>query len=248
MLKVSAFLLIAYAATLMPPRARAAQLEAPWSLPPLTAKPESLLQAAKAAAAPKEGDIETLFEEHNYRLDDRGGKQYSVRRVYRYLTEKGVEDSSCSETNWSSWCEDKPEFHVRVISPNGQVHALDPQSIGEAPLADDTPNLLSDEKLLRAPLPAIEVGAIVEEEIVSHQTRPFFDRGEVERVLLADTNPLRKLRITIDAPASIPLKYEVLGIKGLKPQRTEAGGRVQLVFETGPAHRGTTWLTHTRNW
>ena len=235
MLKVLAFLLIAFATSLVSRWALAAQLEAPWSLPALTAKPELLLQAAKAVAAPKDGDIETLFEEHKYQLDDHGGKQYTVRRIYRYLTEKGVEDSSCSETNWSSWCEDKPEFHVRVISPNGQVHALDPQSIGEAPLADDTPNLLSDEKLLRAPLPAIEVGAIVEEEIVSHQTRPFFEHGEVERVLLADTNPLRKLRITIDAPKSIPLKYEVLGIKGLEPVRSEADGRVQLVFETGPS-------------
>jgi hypothetical protein len=214
---------------------QAAPLEAPWSLPALTAKPEALLQAAKALPAPKEGDIEMLFEEHLYRLDDHGGKQSSVRRVYRYLTQKGVEDSSCSEANWSAWCEDKPEFHVRVISPDGQVHALDPQSIGEAPLADNTPDLLSDDKLLRAPLPAIEVGAIVEEEVVSHQTKPFFERGEVERILLADTNPIRKLRIVIDAPSAVPLKYEVLGIADMKPQRSEAGGRVQLVFETGPS-------------
>ena len=62
------------------------------------------------------------------------------------------------------------------------------------------PYIFSDEKLLRGPLPAIVVGAVVEEEIETNEIRPLFDHGIVERFLLAQQYPVRKLRLVIDAP------------------------------------------------
>ena len=180
-----------------------------------------------------------LFEEHVYHLDAEGREHRIARRVYRYVTEKGVDDWSCTEADWSPWCEEKPVFRVRVITPDGQVHALDQESIGEAPQEQDVPNLFSDDKLLRAPLPAIVVGAVVEEEIETREVRSLFDHGIVERFLLTQQYPVRKLRLAIDAPAALPLKYEMVGSDakavGAPAQRVvEADGRTSLVFELGP--------------
>ncbi len=226
-------------AALSIPQVSLATVEAPWNLPALSAKPEDILHAAAAAPAPKDGDVEMLFEEHVYRLDQQGRQHRTSRRVYRYLTDKGVDDWSCTEADWSPWCEEKPIFRVRVITPDGQAHALDQESVGEAPAEQDAPNLFSDEKLLRGPLPAIVVGAVVEEEIETNEVRALFDHGIVERFLLAQQYPVRKLRLVIDAPAALPLKYEVVA-SDAKPVRTErvpsslGGGRTSLVFELGP--------------
>ena len=190
-------------------------------------------QAAAASPSPKDGDVEMLFEEHFYKLDEQGRQQRVSRRVYRLLTEKGVDDWSCTEADWSPWCEEKPIFRVRVITPDGQAHALDQESIGEAPAGQDSPNMFSDDKLLRGPLPAVVVGAVVEEEIETHEVRSLFDHGIVERFLLGQQYPVRKLRLTIEAPSTLPLKYEVLA-SDAKPVRTEDKGRVSLVFELGP--------------
>jgi len=218
---------------LFAPQASLAAVEAPWNLPALSAKPEDILHAATASPAPKDGDVEMLFEEHVYRLDEQGRQHRTSRRVYRYLTDKGVDDWSCTEADWSPWCEGKPIFRVRVITPDGQAHAVDQESIGEAPAEQDTPNLFSDEKLLRGPLPAIVVGAVVEEEIETSEVRSLFDHGIVERFLLGQQYAVRKLRLVIDAPSALPLKYEVLG-SDAKPVRTEDKGRTSLVFELGP--------------
>ena len=209
-----------------------AAAEDPWNGPAMSAKPDELLRLATAAPAPKDIDIELLFEEHTYQLDLAGRQTRSVRRVFRYLTDKGVEDWSYTEADWSPWREERPVIHARVVTPDGQVRSLDPESIGEVPVEQDNPNLLSDQKMFRAPLPAIQVGAIVEEEIINREIRPLFDHGAVERLLLADSHPIRKLRVVIDYPAALPLRYEVLGTD-LKPVRTEREGRVKLLFDAG---------------
>ena len=121
--------------------------EEPWNLPALSASPEAILKAAAAQPAPKDGDIEMLYEEHAFKLDEQGREHRISRRVYRFLTEKGVDDWSCTEADWSPWCEEKPIFRVRVITPDGQAHALDQESIGEAPQEQDSPQLFSDDKL-----------------------------------------------------------------------------------------------------
>jgi hypothetical protein len=219
--------------TMLAPLSGRAAVEEPWNLPALSASPETILKAAAAQPAPKDGDIEMLFEEHIYRLDGEGRQSRIARRVYRYLTEKGVDDWSSTEADWSPWCEEKPIFHVRVITPDGQAHALDPESIGEAPAEQDSPTMFSDDKLLRAPLPAIVVGAVVEEEIETREVRSLFDHGIVERFSLTQQYPVRKLRLSIEAPSALPLKYQAIG-SSAKPARSEADGRTALVFELGP--------------
>jgi hypothetical protein len=82
-------------------------------------------------------------------------------------------------------------------------------------------------------LPAIVVGAVVEEEIESREVRSLFDHGIVERFALTQQYPVRKLRLSIEAPSALPLKYEAIS-SDAKPVRSEAGGHTTLVFELGP--------------
>jgi hypothetical protein len=199
----------------------------------MSARPDEVLRAAAAAPTPAGAEVEMIFEQHDYQFDRDGRQRRAVRRVFRYLTEKGVENWSSTEADWSAGCEERPEIRARVIAPDGQAHPLDPETIGEVPVDQDNPNLMSDQKLLRAPLPAIEVGAVVEEEIVSREKRPFFDYGMVERLLLAESYPTRKFRLIVAYPAVLPLRYEVLGSE-LKPDRSEDHGIVTLRFEAGP--------------
>jgi hypothetical protein len=212
---------------------RAAAAEGPWDSPAMSLPPEALLHAAGKMPTAKDSDIEMLFEEHSYKLDAEGRQNRTVRRVFRYLTDKGLEDWAYTEADWLPWCEEKPAIRARVVTPDGHAHALDPESIGEAAVDQGDPNLLSDQKQFRAPLPAIEIGAIVEEQIETHETRPFFDHGIVERVLSSDNYPIHAFRMSVDAPASLPLHCEVLG-DAPKPIRTESSGRVVLHFAAGP--------------
>ena len=119
--------------------------------PAFSAKPAAILHAAKTAADPKEADVEMLFEEHHFQLDAQGREHRAVHRVFRYLTERGVEDWSYTEADWSPWCEEKPVILRRVITADGQTHPLDPESVAEVPAGPDDPSLFSDQKLLRVP-------------------------------------------------------------------------------------------------
>ena len=134
---------------------------------------------------------------------------------------------------WTPWCEDRPQLRARVLPPDGTVQELDPKSIGEAPVQQE-PNVWSDRKIVRAPLPAIRPGTIAETEVVLREVQPLFARGVVKRFGLAQFFPVRTLRLIIDFPAQLPLRYEVRGME-IKPLRTETSGSVRLVFETRPA-------------
>jgi hypothetical protein len=205
----------------------------PLDAPAFSIKSADVLQAAKAGEEPKDVDVEMLFEEHRYQLDAEGREHRTVHRIFRYLTDRGVEDWCNTEADWCPSCEEKPVIRARVITSDGVSHELDPESIAEVSSGADDHNMFSDQKLLRAPLPAIEVGAVVEEEIINREQRPLFDRGLVERFQLTDTHPVRQLRLVIEAPTSLPLQYEVLGSE-LRPTRSEHDGKVTLRLDTGP--------------
>jgi len=207
--------------------------ETPWERGAFAAEPAAVLEALDAIPAPDDVDVHVLLEEETYRFDAQGLKTHTLRRVYRCMTEAGAEDWSFSEGEWSPWCEERPEIRARVITPNGKAHQLDPKNLAEVPVDQDSRNVYVDRRMLRGPLPAVRAGAAVEEQVVTRETQPFFARGEVERMMFLAFYPIRKARLVIEAPADLPLRYEVRGIE-LKPRRTEREGRVRLDFEAGP--------------
>src|SRR4029077_13265359 len=84
-------------------------------------------------------------------------------------------------------------------------------------------SLYSDSRVLRAPYPALSVGAVVEEEIVErHTASPFVAATAVHSELLAQLYPTERTRLVIDAPAALPLRWSVHGPIAVTPERRDA--------------------------
>ena len=203
--------------------------EAPWDGKLFSSDPASVIAAANATPSPQDSDVEILLLRSTYQFDEQGRRRFIFRKVYRCLTKEGVDNWSYVEATWSPWCEDKPILRARVITSDGKEHVLDPKIIGEAPVSQDE-KILSDRRLVRAPLPALAVGAIVELETEVSETKPFFARGSVGHFYLAMFNPARKIQLVVESPLTLPLQYIVRGEK-LEPRSSQQEGRKRLAFQ-----------------
>ena len=205
----------------------------PWEGPVLSAKADAILGALSSEPAPESASVEILLREQEYKFDRQGRKRWLYRNVYRVLTREAVTNWSSFEVSWAPWYERRPIIRGRVITPDGRVHQLDPDTIAELPVTTDDPTIYSDRKLLRAPLPAVTPGAVVEYVIEVEEKQPFFDRGIVSSFNLVSFSPMRQLRLSIEFPLEMPLRYRVLG-SDLKPTVSENDEMRLLVFEIGP--------------
>lgn len=95
--------------------------------------------------------------------------------------------------------------------------------------------LYSDERMLRAPLPAVGPGAIVETEIVLKERLPFAGAGNVRKSYFQLSQPVQHVRVTLEAPDSIPLRYRLDSAPGVTPTHTAEAGRQRRVFDGSPA-------------
>jgi transglutaminase-like putative cysteine protease/Flp pilus assembly protein TadD len=180
-------------------------------------------------------DVLVLDDEESYVFDATAKAVHTRYLVYRVLTKQGAEQWDNVSVGWEPWLEERPEIRARVITPDNIVHSLDPKTISDAPAKEDEHAVYSDRRVIRAPLPAIAPGAVVEEEETTIESVSFFDAGVVRRFYFGRTNAtVRHTRLLLDAPASFPLQYDVQLLPDLKPERKEANGRVQLAFEQGP--------------
>ncbi len=151
----------------------------PWDAARFTADPAAVVEAAAALPAAEGADVLVLLEEGSFKFDAQGRCAYRHRLVYRILTPVGLQGWSTAEMPWSPWYQERPAMRARVILPDRSEHWLDPKTIGESPIYEDQPAVLSDRMLLRAPLPAVAVGAVVEREIEMRDVAPFFEQGTV---------------------------------------------------------------------
>lgn len=93
---------------------------------------------------------------------------------------------------------------------------------------------IGDRRVLRAPLPAIAPGAVVEEERTVRESSPFFSAGSVSRIYVGRSVPVQRTQLVLEAPSSLPMHYEIHLLPDVHPQRREADGRVTVAFEIGP--------------
>ncbi len=212
---------------------RSANAEELWSSVPLSAAPAELLKAAQSEPAPADADVEVLLEEWTYTFESDGRYHRSMREIRRYLTDGGVRAHTSVETEWSPLLEEPPSLRARVITPDGASHNLDAKTIAEVPAEGRYDDVLSDRKGLRAFLPGLKVGAVAEEEVIVRQSRPQFDRGFSGRFPLTRWTPTRKLRLVLDGPAQLPLRWTARGAQ-VTPEQIRQGDRVRLVIEVGP--------------
>jgi transglutaminase-like putative cysteine protease/Flp pilus assembly protein TadD len=210
-----------------------AQEKAPCDLPHFSADVEALQKAAAAITA-KPGSEGIILCDYTSYLFDAGGKQVRTSYVsYKILSEKGAQDWDELVVHWEPWHEEKPNVRVRVISADGAIHPLDPKTVKEETASDEERKVYLDGRVLRAPLPAIASGAIVEQEVVSSDKAAEFPAGSVARSLFGSSARIEDTRLILEAPISVKLAYETQMLPNVKMERTEAEGRVRVSFVQG---------------
>jgi tetratricopeptide (TPR) repeat protein len=206
----------------------------PWDGAPFSAPADRLIEAAGRLPV-KEGQNALVFiESGSYSFDEEGRSTYRYHTVLRVDTQAGLSDWANIETDWSPWFEERPSLRARVITRDGKVHLLDPKTVVEGPAGEESSEIYSDQRVLRGPLPSLEPGAIVEEEILVKEKSVLFDAGTRHDFPFGKEEPVLRTRLVIEAPASLPLRYQARLLPALEIRRSESGGKVRLTFENGP--------------
>ncbi len=220
------FLLLTTPLTAAPPAGSAE----PWEGTPFAGDPKAIAQAA-AKVEPGEGDVVVLFSDALYSFDEAGRETYTQRLVYRVVSPRAHESWSAVEENWAPWHQERPEIRARVITPDGVAHPFDPANLAENAQAQSSPDMFEDGRILRGPLPAIREGAVVEQVVSVRDKAPFFDSGVVRFHSVERGVPSRRVRVTLDAPESLPLRWVARKLPGAQPRETVAGGRRRLTLD-----------------
>ncbi|MBZ5547236.1 MAG: DUF3857 domain-containing protein [Acidobacteriia bacterium] len=194
----------------------------------------ALYQSASQVAAPADADAIILGYEETFVFDTEGRVVHSRYVVYKVLTQKGAEGWADIALSWEPWHQERPTLRARVITPDNAVHPLDASTITDAPAKETDNRVFSNRRVMRAPLPAIAPGSLVEEETSSKESTPFFGAGTVERFYFGASVPVQHTRLVLDVPATFPLRYSSRLLPDLKPERSEAEGRLRLSFDHGP--------------
>jgi transglutaminase-like putative cysteine protease len=209
--------------------------QSPADAAPFSLSPQALYAAASAPKTPEGTDVSVAEVQETYTFEADGSSHYTQYSVYKILSAEGAEGWwSALTIYWSPWSDEKPSMRARVVAPDGTAYTLDPATIADSPAHTLSASLYSDRRVLRAPLPAITPGAVVETEIVLKERLPFAGAGKSGRSMLQITSPIQHFRLTLQAPGSLPLRHRVDAAPGLKPIRTTENGIERWVFDWGP--------------
>jgi len=205
-----------------------------WSIPRFSDDASALYKAASSVTTKPGTDVIVLYNEESYVYEADGKESHTSYLVYKVLTQKGADGWDGVSANWEPWHENKPEVRARVVTPDGAVHALDPKTISDTPAREEDDKVYSDRRVVRAPLPAIAPGSVVEEEEVTRGNAPLFEAGVVSQTYFSWGVPVQELRLVLDAPATLPIHYAKQLLPDMQEKRTEEGGRVHVVLTQGP--------------
>ncbi len=205
-----------------------------WNLPRFAAEATKTNETAAKASVRPGTDVVVLDEESSYVFDADGKSVRTEYLVYKVLTQNGAEGWDAISVQWEPWHAERPTLRARVITPDNVVHTLDAKTITDAPALDENEKTYGDGRIVRAPLPAIAIGSVVEEEEVFKESAPMFGAGIVSLIYFGRNVPVEHSKLTLDAPVPLPLRYATKLLPEIKPRKSETNGRTQIIFEQGP--------------
>jgi tetratricopeptide (TPR) repeat protein len=214
----------------------AAQGQEPvWPLagPAFQASAADVQKAAAQITPEKFMEATVLFERDSYLIDAEGRVTYRHSLIFRIETQAGVEDWSETSARYAPWYQNQPVIQARVILPDGRVSQLDPKTVIDGPASEDDEDVYTDERIRKAPLPALATGAIVEEETVTEDKLPFFAGGGIYRDYASRNVPIVRSELLIDAPGTLKLQYRVHHLDTVKAIESEQSGVHHLQFSLG---------------
>lgn len=205
-----------------------ARATSPWEGPPFSGEPRAIAAEAEVLGPPRGAAVDVLLEEGVFRFDERGAVTFSYRLVYRPVTPEAARQWGGVERTWAPWHQDRPEIRARVVSPRGEVVELDPRSLVERGAPGEEEGIWTDRRVLTGPVPGVRPGAVVEELTVVRDRAPLFDGGVVHRFHLAGPHPVRLVRLRVEAPESLPLRFVANGVDASPREKVEGGVRTAV--------------------
>ncbi len=204
-----------------------------WDAPAFSVPARELLQAATAVKRERVTAVVVLLDERSYSLDEQHRLTSVTRLVYRVDTPDGVERWAASTAHWQPWHQARPTIRARVITLDGREHQIDQKLLTDAANRSGDNQVYDDSHTLEGPLPAVAIGAVIEEEITVRDEKPFFPAGSVFREYIGRPMPVLRTRVNIDAPEALPLKHRTQLLPTAVVQEVRANGRVTWTLEQG---------------
>lgn len=206
----------------------------PWNAPHFSLSAKDLYEDASRVAVAEGSNVLLLDDDESFAFDEAGRLTHVGHYIYKVLTSKGAEGWDSLSVGWDPWHEMRPVIRARVIGSDYSEHNLDPSAITEEPARGGDYKTYSDGKRLRAPLPAVAPGVVVEEEYMERETEPFFARGRVGRSFFGHSEAtVAHSRAVFEAPVSLPLRIGTHLLSQVTPRRVEANGHVTIAYEIG---------------
>jgi hypothetical protein len=190
-------------------------------------------KAAEQITPEKFMEVTGLFERDSYRFDADGRVTYRHTLLFRIETQEGIENWAETSARDAPWYQNQPPIQARVILPDGRVSQLDSKTVIDGPAFEDDDDVYTDERIRKAALPALAVGAIVEEETVTEDKQPFFAGGDIYRDFASRSVPIVRSELLIDAPTTLKLQYRVHHLDTVKVTESEQDSVRHLQFAQG---------------
>lgn len=204
---------------------------APWEGALFAGAPSAL--AAAAAALPVDGreHLDILRRDVEVRFELDGTATTRALVVFRPLSPEGVRSVSAYSAAWRPGISERPVLRARVVSPAGVEHVLDPTTIVDVTPDQESLDVFTDARQLRAPLPGVEVGAVVEVEYTAVSREALPGAGHFMQHALPRSRE-RGASLTIDAPLDLPLHYALPESAGrdIGPDAASPHGRRRLAW------------------
>ena len=218
--------------------------------PGFAASPADIQNAAAKVPAEAFMEATVLYERDAYSFDASGQLIYRHTMIYRIETKEGVDDWAEIRARWSPWYQNPPEIRARVIAPDGKVTTLDPKTITDGPAREGSEDTYTDDRLHKVPLPAISVGAIVEEEVVCSDKQPFFSGGGVYVDGFMRYVPIVRAELFVDVPAAANFRFNINALPQAAVKNEVAGEVRHFSVEQGylPAYADSDINLPTHNY
>jgi Flp pilus assembly protein TadD len=208
-----------------------AQEQKPCDQPRFAEDATGVFRRISDSAGKEAADIVVYCDEEHFALDNEGKKVHTSYMVFKVMTQRGAEGWDSLSQEWEPWHEARPALRARVIAGGKSAQWLDQKTINDAPASESEDKVYSDRRIVRAPLPAMEPGVVVEEEVIQRDTSVFFSAGIVEQTVLVRSGPIRESRLVIEAPSALPLKYVTKLLPKIRVERSENNQITKLQFE-----------------
>jgi tetratricopeptide (TPR) repeat protein len=216
------------------PSGRAQPSDTPANITPFALDPAALLERSNSAGTPDGADVHVLDVQETYRFGADGGYVWSRYTLYKVISQNGARDWNELSVDWSPWKDQRPTLRARVIGPTGKEFSLDPATMADSPAGQSDSSVYSDQRTLRAPLPAVSPGVVIETFVEVKTAPTLAGAGEVNRRSLQMSQPIHHIRLTLLAPKTLPLRYQLELLPSLRPQISEVGDQNRWIFESGP--------------